>query len=138
MKKVAHKIFTVLMVAILLTSTTSFSVYKHFCDDNLVEISRYAQTDECCDVEIKHTPIPNLNFSEKDCYKSETEISSQLAFENVKTLKLVKNHIVFITSFYHFFIQKDENFYLKTNFYNNFSPPKLVLNKQVQFQSFLI
>lgn len=138
MKKVAHKILAVLMVTILLVSTTSFSLFKHFCGDNLVEISRYTQTDECCDKEIKYEQVSFLNFSKKDCCKSEIEFSPQLTFETAKTLKLAKNHVVFITSLYHSFIEKNEIFDIKTNFQNNSSPPKLVLNKQVQYQSFLI
>ena len=138
MKKVAHKILALLMVAILLVSTTSFSLYKHFCGDNLVEVSRYVQIVECCEVEIKHNKTSKLNFSEKDCCKSETDISEQLTLENTKTIKLVKNQVVFIASFYYSFIQPNETKNRKTNFYNNFSPPDIVFNKQIQFQSFLI
>ena len=138
MKKVVHKLLAFFMVSILMASTTSFSLYKHFCGDNLVEISRFTQTDECCDVEIKHTPISNLNFSEEDCCKSETEITPQLTFESTKSLKLIKNQLIFITAFYYTFIEENEDFDVKTNFYNNFSPPNIVFNKQIQFQSFLI
>lgn len=138
MKNVVHKIIALFMTTILLVSTSSFSVYKHFCDDNLVEISRYTQTDECCDVEIKHKIISTLNFSEKDCCKSETEVNTQLTFENVKPLKLNKNQLIFITSFYDSFIDKLEGFTAKKDYYNNFSPPLIVCNKQIQFQTFLI
>lgn len=138
MRKVVYKIIALFMVTILMVSTTSFSLYKHFCGDSLVEISRYVQTDECCDVEISHKPISELNFSEKDCCKSETETNDILTFESSKSLKIVKNQLVFITAFYYSFIQPIEENITKTNYYNNFSPPKIVYNKQIQFQSFLI
>lgn len=138
MKNVAHKIISFFMAILLLVATSSFSVYKHFCGDNLVEVSRYTQTDECCAVEIKHKPISILNFSEKECCKNETEITSQLHLENTKPLKLNKNQLVFITSFYYTFINKIEGFTTEKNYYNNFSPPLIVCNKQIEFQTFLI
>lgn len=138
MKNVVRKIIALFMVTLLLVSTSSFSVYKHFCEDNLVEVSRYTQTDECCDVEIKHKKASTLNFSVKDCCKSETEISPQLTFENTEPLTLNKNQLVFITSFYATFIRKIELFPTKKTDYNYFSPPLITCNKQIQFQTFLI
>lgn len=138
MKNVVRKISTFVMATLLLVTTSSFSVYKHFCDDNLVEVSRYTQTDKCCDVEIKNKPTSTLNFSEKDCCTSETNIIPQLTFKNSKPLKINKSHLVFITSFYYVFINKLEDFNVKTNYNNNFSPPLIVCNKQIQHQAFLI
>ncbi len=137
MKKVVHKILAVFMVTILMVSTTSFSIYKHFCGENLVNVSRYTQIDNCCEAEKKHKPLPNLNFSEEDCCKNKTEITPQLTFENTKSSKLIISQVIFITSFYQTFIeQKEKN--SQTDFYNNFSPPEIVYNKQVQYQNFLI
>lgn len=140
MKKAVHKIVAILMVTILMVSTTSFSIYKHFCGDNLVEVSRY-ETRSCCpSEEDEHSKKTSneLSFSEKECCKNETEISEPPTLDNSKNFKLIKNQLVFVTSFYYSFIEKNEDFDSKTNFYNNFSPPEIVLNKQVQFQSFLI
>lgn len=141
MKKIVHKILAVFMVTILMVSTTSFSIYKHFCGDNLVEVSRYTVTESCCSSE-KENHSKNisteLNFSEKECCKSETEITPQITFENTKPLKLVKNQFFFIASYYYSFMKPIEENGSKTDHYNNFSPPKIVFNKQIQFQTFLI
>ena len=137
MKKVTHKIVAIFMVAVLMASTTSLSFYKHFCGDNLVEIS-FEKVDSCCEFETEAKELSNLNFSEKDCCKNETEIKNILTFDNTKSLKIVKNQIVFFTSFYYTFIDPIEVIHKKTNFYTNFSPPEIVYNKQIQFQSFLI
>ena len=137
MKEVLKKISAVLMVAILLLSTTSFAVYKHFCGDNLVAIST-EKVDSCCVTE--NTPLESnkLNFSEEDCCKNEATIKNIQLFDTSSSIKLTKSQTLFLTSFYFNFIEKSTFVNNTKSYYKDFSKPKLVINKQVLFQTFLI
>lgn len=136
MKNIFRKISAVLMVAILLLSTTSFSVFKHFCNGNIVAIST-EKVDSCCDSE-SVVKSNELNFSEKDCCKNETSIKEVVPFDNTTSVKITKSQTLFLTSFYYNFIEKTTFVNTTKNYYKDFSPPNLVLNKQVLFQTFLI
>lgn len=136
MREVFRKITAVLMVAILLLSTTSFSIYKHFCGDNLVAIST-EKVDSCCDSEI-NIKSNKLNFSEKDCCKNETSYKDIQIFDTTNSVKITKSQSLFLTSLYYNFIEKSTYVNTTKNYYKDFSPPKLVSNKQVLFQTFLI
>lgn len=126
------------MVAILMLSTSSFSVFKHFCGDNLVNIS-FEKIDSCCESEVENNAIVNhkLNFSEKDCCKNETSIKEFSVVDYTETLKISKSKEIFITAFYYSFIENIDDFSTK-HFFSDFSPPNIVFNKQIQFQTFLI
>jgi hypothetical protein len=136
MKDTFRKISAVVLIAVLLLSTTSFSVFKHFCNGNMVTIST-EKVESCCESEITIKPI-NLNFSEQNCCKNETVQKDVLPFDYTKTVKITKSETLFLTSFYYNFIESLSVIKTKNNFYKDFSPPKLIFNKQVRFQSFLI
>ena len=138
MKDFFRKIGAICLIAILMLSTSSFSVFKHFCGDHLVNIS-FEKVDSCCESEDESTTIvnKNLNFSKKDCCKNETTIKELSIVDYTQTLKISKSKVVFITAFYYSFIESTKSD-SSINFFENFSPPNIIFNKQVQFQSFLI
>ncbi|MEX1383075.1 hypothetical protein [Lutibacter sp.] len=136
MKGLFRKIAAVLMVTILLLSTTSFSIYKHFCGDNLVAIST-EKVDNCCDSKTT-LKSNNLNFSKKDCCKNETALKNIQLFDTTSSKKIAKSQTLFLASFYFSFIEKLITVDTTIKFYKDFSPPTLVSNKQVLFQTFLI
>lgn len=138
MKNVFQKITVVFMVAILLLSITSFSMYKHFCNDNLVEISNFSKVDSCCKTKIVSNNFNIVKFSKKDCCQNEIVMKSNTSFQHTNSLKLIKSQYVLAFSFYTIFVKKMNFIKVNTTFYQDFSPPKILRNKQVLFQSFLI
>ncbi|SDX48528.1 hypothetical protein SAMN05444411_10635 [Lutibacter oricola] len=133
-----RKILAVCMVAILMLSTTSFSVYKHFCGGNLVDVSNYETVDDCCDVVIKSSKTDSLNFSAEDCCKNESAEKEPLHFDSNEVVKIKKSQVIFIASFYSTFIKKATKLTTSNKFYANLLLPKITQNRQVLFQSFLI
>ncbi|WP_298263873.1 hypothetical protein [uncultured Lutibacter sp.] len=124
------------MITILLFSTTSFSVYKHFCEGNLVAIST-EKFDSCCETE-KIKSSNQVKFSEQNCCKNEASIKDILHFDYTNTVKITKGQVLFLTSFYYNFIQKITIVNTSKNNFKNFFPPSRLLNKQILFQTFLI
>ena len=45
--KIPHKIFSVTLALLVLMSTLSFTVEKHFCGDVLVDVSVFTETQKC-------------------------------------------------------------------------------------------
>ena len=123
---------------ILLVSTSSFSVFKHFCGDNLVSIS-FEKIDDCCDSNDYHKPLVTnkLNFSKKDCCSNETSNKELSIVESNQTLKVSKSQVVFITAYYYNFVHQLQGYSIQ-HYFKDFSPPSILLNKQIQFQTFLI
>ena len=138
MKTIFRKISAVFMVAILLLSITSFSIFKHFCNENLVEISNFSKVDSCCKSNIVSSNFKIVKFSEKDCCKNEIEAKINTSFQNTNSLKLIKSQYVLAFSFYTVFVKKMNLTKVNRLFYQDFSPPKILRNKQILFQSFLI
>lgn len=137
MKDFFRKITALVMVTILLLSTSSFSLYKHFCGDNLVTIST-ERIENCCDSETFLAQSNKLIFSEEDCCKNETTFKKVQLFDYTNSVKITKSQVLFLSSFYFSFIQNLTSVTTSKNYYKDFSPPSLVLNKQVLFQTFLI
>ena len=136
MKDTFRKISAVFMIAILLLSTTSFSVFKHFCNGKMVAIST-EKVDSCCESE-NVIKSDELNFSKKKCCKNETSTKEVLPFDSVNSIKITKSQTLFLTSFYYNFIVKSTVIQISKNFYKELAPPKILQNIQVLFQSFLI
>jgi len=138
MKNAFRKITAVFMVAILMLSITSFSIYKHFCNNNLVEISNFSKVDSCFKSKIVSGNFKTLKFSTKDCCKNEIDTKSNTSFHNTNSLKLIKSKYVLAFSFYTISVKKMNFTKVNTLFYQDFSPSKILRNKQILFQSFLI
>ena len=136
MREVFRKITAILMVTIILLSTTSFSIYKHFCGDNLVSITT-EKVDSCCDSKIS-IKSNKLNFSEKNCCKNEATFKKIELFDYTNSVKITKSQTLFLSSFYASFIQNSTIVTTSKKYYKDFFPPTLVSNKQVLFQTFLI
>lgn len=136
MKETFRKISAVLLVSVLLLSTTSFSIFKHFCNGNMVAISM-EKIDNCCKSESVIKSY-KLNFSAQDCCKNETSIKRILPFNDTNASKITKSQQLFLSLFYYNFIENSFFIKIKKNFYKKLTPPNLVFNKQVLFQSFLI
>jgi hypothetical protein len=50
--KIFHQIASFLLACLLLISTTGFSMYKHYCGDNLKEISLFDEIESCHDIDL--------------------------------------------------------------------------------------
>ena len=69
-KKSSHKMFSVTMALLVLLSTVSFTMEKHFCGDILMDVAIFTKVNTCgMDMDV---------FSEildkKSCFKDELEI----------------------------------------------------------------
>lgn len=132
MNKLLQKIVSVSLAFLVLLSTFSFAVDKHFCGDFLVAVSFLGDADGCS-MDMDETII------QKSCCKDEMqEIKGQdklklSSFEEVKF-----DQKVFLVAFFEAFILDKTSKTESKTYYKEFPPPDIEIDIQVLYQTFLI
>ena len=112
-RKAAH----ILLASLLLITTMGYSLSKHYCGSNLVEVSINFEADPCCNDE-----------GTSDCCKNETEYF-QLKVDFVSTVSLDNNQIteikVLFPLVFTFSICASGNIEIQTSNYAESPPPKI-------------
>mgnify|MGYP005989950577 CR=1 FL=1 len=134
MKQLLVKISTLTLAFLVLFSTLSFTVEKHYCGDFLVDVS-FAGKAEGCGMKMDSKIIS----IKKNCCKDEIhQIEGQDELQQASDVKFnIKNQqflIAFTVSYEDLFIKKES----KKTFQKYFIPPDIILDYQVLHQTFLI
>ncbi|WP_282072714.1 HYC_CC_PP family protein [Polaribacter atrinae] len=132
MKQFFSKIASFLLALLVLFSTFSFTVEKHYCGDSLIDVS-YVGSANDCDLEMQKIT------AKENCCKDEVHQikgQDQLRQTQVDDFDFSKQQFLaaFYISFNDLFLEKE----LKKINANNTSPPDTSLDYQVLYQSFLI
>ncbi len=140
MKEISQKIVSFLLIPVVLFSTTSFGMNKHICMDIVYSVS-YSGEAENCGMEMKKdidTLQNTCSYSDEDCCKVEKSIIKGSIADKVSDLSLTLEQFSSITFFiiskYHLF-EATSN---KINYYKDYSPPKVIKNIAVLYQTFLL
>ena len=138
MKEFFRNITAVLLASLVLLSTMSFTINKHFCGDRLVSTSVVLKADTCGMETQKPSPNEGCTTLKKNCCKDELQL-----VEGQDNLKLDFSDInlqqqIFILSFVTTYINLFEG--LDTNIIplNDYSPPLVVKDIQLLDEVFLI
>ena len=135
MYKVFHKITSVVLVLLLLVSTTSWSVGKHYCMGHLMDIALFSKPDSCG----MATASDAMHMeSEKSCCNDEIVVfdgldNLQLSFDDI-TLESQLLLATFSYSYHDIFALEEKNEIPR----DIYPPPLLVKNIQLLDQVFLI
>lgn len=131
MKKVFQKSGSLLMALLVLFSTMSFTVDKHFCGSVLVDLAIFSEAEKCG---MEHMGDMMNGHGCKD---------QKIAVKGQKDLKVSFNDIdlpqqVFLASFTYTYVELFEE--LPKDFipFSDYSPPLLVYDIQLRDQTFLI
>ncbi|HNQ27577.1 MAG TPA: hypothetical protein PKL92_06605 [Aquaticitalea sp.] len=134
--KVTYKIFSVAMALLVLFSTTSFKVDKHFCGGILIDTAVFSQAQKC---ETETFGTADGTTVKKDCCKDISEIikgQDQLKLTKFEDLQLGQQFIV--ASFEYTFSNLFENLNRQIVPHNDYSPPNLVKDIHVLDRVFII
>ena len=66
-KQFTYKVFSVALALLVLFSTVSFTIEKHFCGDVLVDVSMFVEADKCGMEAME-------SLQQKSCCKDEIEV----------------------------------------------------------------
>ncbi|QOD59544.1 hypothetical protein H9I45_09215 [Polaribacter haliotis] len=134
MKQVFSKITSTTLALLVLLSTFSFTVEKHYCGDFLMDVS-YVGNADGCNMEMAKTVISKIKTCCKDEIhkiegQDELQSNSELKFDFQKQQFLG----TFLISYKDLFLDNTS----EKTVYKDFSPPDIPIDYQVLYQSFLI
>lgn len=132
MKKPFFKIITFTLALLVLISTLSFSVEKHFCGDFLVDMTFFIDAEKC-------TMETRDIMKKKLCCKDVVDVvlgQDELKLASLEDFEFKQQQLFtsFVFSYYKIF----ENLPNTIISLNDYSPPSLIFDIQVLDQVFLI
>jgi len=131
-----HKAFSVTLALLVLVSTMSFTIEKHFCGLTLVDTAIFAEVEGC------GMDVSKLQTTESDknnCCKNEVEVvkgQDKLKITTFDDLKYQQQ--LFFVSYVYSFVNLFEGLSEQIIPHKNYSPPNLVADIQVLDQVFII
>jgi len=135
-KQILHKVFSISLAFIVLFSTVSFTIEKHFCGNTLVDVSLFAEADKC---KMESFDIKLEKITKKTCCKDTVDLiegQDQLNITSNDSFKFI-NKIV-VTTFVFTYLNLYEELPNNIIPHKDYSPPNLVFDRQVLDQVFLI
>lgn len=135
---VLHRVLSSVVAVLILLSTTSFTVKKHFCGDSLIDTSIFTELNKCCDP-VASLPASQTEVNFPDCCKDTLQIvegPDHLILKSFETLSYEQQIflVAYATSYVNVLEHLPEN-YIPHQYY---SPPKMLTDIQLQQQVFLI
>ncbi|WP_052143722.1 HYC_CC_PP family protein [Wocania ichthyoenteri] len=131
-KQFLHKSFSTLLAFLVLFSTVSFTIEKHFCGDVLVDVSMFTEAEKC---EMEALEIQQ----KKTCCKDELQVvqgQDELKFSSFDDLEFEQQQ--FLASFAYSYTNLFKTLEKEIIPHKDYSPPNLVTDIQVLNDTFLI
>ncbi|GAB1857710.1 hypothetical protein MHTCC0001_25470 [Flavobacteriaceae bacterium MHTCC 0001] len=128
-----HKIFSVALAILVLFSTFSFTVEKHYCAGTLVDVSIFSEAKTCCGKDIKN------DGSKKTCCDDEVAIvegQDELKLTLIEDVIFKKQHFVQASIYTN--INDLQGVLKKPILHKNYVPPNIVYDIHILDQVFLI
>lgn len=134
MKHFVKKITSLALAFLVLFSTFSFTVEKHYCGEFLMDVSFMGDADDCGMNMEKVAKTTKKNCCKDEVHQIEGQDElQQFSFTDFDLEK--QQFVVAFVAFYQtLFIDKSD----KKESYKDFSPPDIPIDYQVLFQTFII
>ena len=128
MKKFSHKLLAVLMSFVVLLSTTSFAITKHFCGDTLVDTAIFSQASSCGmeNDNISSNSASGCTIVKKNCCSNEQLLIDGQDEVQLQVDKTSFSQELFIASFIYTYINLFENLENNVGSYNEYKPPLVI------------
>lgn len=135
-QKNRHKFFSVVMALLVLLSTISFTMEKHFCGDTLIDVAIFSKVNSCgMDMEAISITTPE----KKSCCKDELEIvKGQDKLKKTSFEDLHADQQLFLTALVYSFTNLFEGLPKQVTPHKDYSPPNLVVDIHVLDQVFIV
>jgi hypothetical protein len=137
MNTIVKKISTTLLSFIVLFSSMSFTIDKHYCGNNLMDVSYFGDADNCGSEEVTMNSRTSL-IKQNNCCKDETTLLESSIFNKEKFINLqhIDAEVLFFKANSYLGTYKD--IAIEIEYYTDFSPPDIAQDIQVLHQAFLI
>ena len=143
MKNIIHKISSFSLALIVLFSSLSFTVNKHYCGGEVINTTLLVSADNCgmnmnvCENELQNNK-QTTSVEKEPCCKDTTQVvDGNDTNQQAQQMNLDIAQVQFVQAFVYSFVL---NFQLPTNFSEiiDYSPPLVSNNIQTLFQVFRI
>jgi hypothetical protein len=135
-KLIINKVFSITLALLVLVSTMSFTIDKHFCGNTLIDIAVFTKA-KGCGMELAQSQ--NLTIKKSSCCKDEIDVitgQDQLKINTIDDVKFQK--LIVISSIIYSYIDLFETLPNQIVPHKNYSPPDLIVDIQVVDQVFII
>jgi len=125
-----HRIFSGLLACLVLFSTMSFVVEKHFCGDTLVDVALFSEANGC-GMEMPATIIKSCCKDELSLIKGQDELKfsfSDFDIDNTEVITLV----------FHRYFNLYKDLPEQAIPFKEYSPPNLFYDRRVLHEVFII
>ena len=130
---VSHKIFAVALSALVLLSTFSYTVEKHYCGNTLVDVAVFSEV-KGCGMEVKNT-----SKQMKPCCKDVVDvIEGQDELKTVTFDDIEFSNQLFISTYIYSLVSLFESLPKRIIPNKDYSPPNIVYDIQLLDEIFLI
>jgi hypothetical protein len=139
MKNVFHKIVAIFFAQILLFSTTSFSINKHFCSDSIYSVSVLGEAEDC-GMEMKSCENEEsglCSFSNESCCHDVNTVVEGKTIVKTNELQIDVNTF-FLTAFAITYQNLHQSNTKTSKRYNNYISPLINKDINVLYEVFLI
>ncbi|MBU2948778.1 HYC_CC_PP family protein [Zobellia uliginosa] len=137
MKNVLHRIVSLVMAVLLLTTTTSWKVEKHYCMGHLVDVAFFGEAQDCG---MSMTLDEEIEPSVEKMSCCNSEVIAKKGQEDVKPSfnDFELDQQVFLAAYVYSFIDLFETEVQTHSSYTHYLPPKIVKDIQLLDAVFLI
>lgn len=136
LKQILHKLASMAMAILLLLSTVSFTVEKHYCGDVLIDVAVLGDVEKCA---MEAFEIEQEQITKKSCCKDTLDVvegQDQLTVKTFDDLEFEQHVFLFayVTTYSSLFEALPKHIIP----YEHYYPPNLIEDIQVLDQVFLI
>ena len=123
MKEFSHKIFAILMSFVVLFSTSSFAITKHYCGDTLMDTAIFSKATSC-GMEIENTsPSSDCASLSIDCCSDQQIVKNAQDELQSSADSISFEQKVFIASFIYSYINLFEGLDKNVSTFEEYAPP---------------
>lgn len=136
LKQVLHKLFSLAMALLVLFSTISFTVEKHYCGPVLIDVAVFSEAQDCG---MKMNMAASETKMKKGCCKDEVQVlhgQDELKVSSFDDLEFDQQ--LFLAAFTYSYIDLFEGLAQQFVPHQYYLPPKLTVDRQILDQVFLI
>ncbi len=137
MKELLRNIVSVFLAVIVLLSTMSFTINKHFCGDHLVSSSVFLKA-KACGMDVPQTSNKECETIIKDCCKEEIQLIKGQDDLKLEVSDLNTQQQFFLCSFVFTYIDLFEGLERHIVLYEHYNPPLVVRDILILDEVFLI
>lgn len=131
-----HRVSSVALSFLVLFSTLSLTVEKHFCGDTLIDVAIFSETEKCGD---DFTGTIDSEIIVKSCCKDEIDVLEglhQVAANSLEDLDILQKQVLF--AYTNTYLNHVEGLLNRVIPHKDYSPPLLIKDIQVLDETYLI